>query len=161
MYDKLITLFSRIGLFLGSVLLALMILVTAVDVFMRYVFSAPLPSSAEMTQIMLSLTVFAGLILVSRDGCHIVVSLFEPALNRIAPGLYKTVYAVTTTAGTAFLLWVLIVAAQDSFLFEDVTEVMEIPYLWILAVLVVCTAFALAASFTVFTKGLRGHGSAD
>lgn len=161
MFDKIVGLFSRIGLLLGSALLVAMMVLTAVDVFMRYAFSTPLPGVAELTQVMLSLTVFAGLILVSRDGSHIVVSLFEPALNRIAPRLYKTVYAVTSTIGTAFLVWVLVLAAEDSFIYEDTTDTLEIPFVWILSVLVICAVFALVSSFAVFRKGSRGHGSAD
>lgn len=161
MFDRIVDLLSRIGLVLGSALLVGMTLLTAIDVVLRYVFSAPLPSSAEMIQLMLSLTVFLGLILVSRDGSHIVVSLFEPALNRLSPRLYTGVYAVTSFAGTAFLLWVMVLAARDSYLFEDTTEAMEIPFVWILAVLAVCVGFALIACMSVFTKGISGHGSAD
>ena len=120
MFDKVVDLFSRIGLIVGSVLLATMMVLTVVDVFMRYVFSAPLPSVAELTQIMLSMTVFAGFILVSRDGSHIVVSLFEPTLTRIAPRMYRLLYAVSNTVGTAFILWVLILTARDAFIFQEV-----------------------------------------
>jgi len=159
--DKVIDLLSRIGLICGSVLLAVMMVLTVVDVFMRYVFSAPLPSVAELTQIMLSMTVFAGFILVSRDGSHIVVSLFESTLTRLAPRTYRLLYAISNAVGTAFILWVLILAARDSFVFKDVTEVLEIPFIWILAVLAVSAAFALVTSISVFTKGPVGHGSTD
>ena len=161
MFDKVVNWLCRIGLIVGSALLISMVLLTALDVFLRYFFSAPLPSGAEITQLMLSLTVFLGLILVNRDGSHIVVSLFEPMLNRVSPRLYTSVYAVTSSLGTAFLLWVMILAARDSYVFEDSTEGLEIPYVWILGILVACISFALIASLTVFAKGITGHGSAD
>ena len=161
MFDKVVDLFSRIGLIVGSVLLALMMVLTVVDVLMRYVFSAPLPSVAELTQIMLSMTVFAGFILVSRDGSHIVVSLFEPTLTRIAPRMYRLLYAISNTVGTAFILWVLILTARDAFIFQEVTEVLEIPFIWILSVLAVSTALALVTSLKVFAKGPVGHGPPD
>ena len=161
MFDKIVALLSRIGLLVGSTLLALMMVLTVVDVFMRYVFSAPLPSAAEMTQILLSITVFMGFILVSRDGSHIVVSLFEPALTRMAPRMYRLLYAITNTAGTAFILWVLILAAKDSFVFKDVTEVLEIPFIWIFLVLALATAGALITGLTVFKRGPASHDSLD
>lgn len=161
MLDRAIDLLSKIGLIIGSVFLAAMMLITVVDVFMRYVFSAPVSGSAEITQILLTLTVFAGFILVSRDGSHVVVSIFEPFINQISPRLYRFVYAVSNTLGTAFLLWVLIVAARESYVYEDVTEGLEIPFAWIISALVVFVAISLVAGIRVFNKGLTGHKSAD
>ena len=161
MFDKIVDLLSRIGLIVGSVLLAMMMVLTVIDVFMRYVFSAPLPSAAEMTQILLSMTVFMGFILVSRDGSHIVVSLFEPALTRVAPRLYRLLYAITNTVGTAFILWVLILAAKDSFVFKDVTEVLEIPFIWIFLVLAFSVTCALITGLAVFKRGPVGHDSVE
>ncbi len=161
MFDKVVGLISRVALIVGSVLLALMMLLTVVDVFMRYVFSAPVSGSAELTQILLTLTVFAGFILVSRDGSHIVVSIFEPIINQFSPKLYVLIYAISNTLGTGFLLWVLIVAARDSFIYEDATEGLEIPFVWIISALVVLVAFSLVAGIRVFTKGPTSHGSAD
>ena len=161
MFDRVVDAFSRIGLVVGSVLLALMMMVTVVDVFLRYAFSAPLPSGAEITQILLSLTVFAGLILVSRDGSHIVVSIFEPALTRIAPRIYRLLYAISNTLGAAFICYVLVLAAQDAFIFEETTEVLEIPLVWILSVLAIFTAFSTVTSIVVFKRGTSGHGTAE
>ncbi|PSL19731.1 TRAP transporter small permease [Shimia abyssi] len=161
MFDKIIDTLSKAGLIIGSILLAMMMLITVVDVFMRYVFSAPISGSAEMTQILLTLTVFAGFILVSRDGTHVVVSIFEPFIDRLSTRLYRLVYAISNTLGTAFLLWVLIVAVRDAFEYEDVTEGLEIPFGWIISVLIVFVAIALLAGFKVFTKGQIGHEPAD
>ena len=160
-FDKITAVLSRFGLILGSAFLALMMVLTVIDVFMRYVFSSPLPSAAEMTQILLSMTVFMGFILVSRDGSHIVVSLFEPALTRVAPRMYRLLYAITNTIGTAFILWVLILAAKDSYVFKDVTEVLEIPFIWIFLILAFATACALITGITVFKRGPVNHDSLE
>lgn len=161
MLDRAIDIFSRVALIAGSIFLAFMMLITVVDVFMRYVFSAPVSGSAEITQILLTLTVFTGFVLVSRDGSHVVVSIFEPFISKLSPRLYRMVYAISNTVGTAFLLWVLIVAARESFLYEDVTEGLEIPFAWIISALVVCVALALVAGIKVFKSGQIGHDTAD
>jgi len=161
MLEKTISLVSRIGLIFGSVLLAIMMVLTVIDVFMRYVFASPLPSVAELTQIMLSMVVFVGFILVSRDGTHIVVSLFEPFFMRVAPRFYRLLYAVSNTLGTVFILWVLILTAKDAYIFRDHTEALEIPLTWLLAVLILSCVFATLGSFLVFSKGQQGHGSAE
>lgn len=161
MIDKAIDFFSRMGLIAGSAFLAAMMFITVADVFMRYVFSAPISGSAEITQILLTLTVFAGFILVSRDGSHVVVSIFEPLISRLSPKLYRLVYAVSNTVGTAFLLWVLIVLARDSFLYEDVTEGLEIPFAWIISALVVFVGLSLLTGIRVFKGGQIGHEPVD
>ncbi len=161
MFIKGVETLSRIGLILGSVFLALMMLITVADVFMRYVFSAPISGSAEMTQILLTMTVFAGFILVSRDGSHVVVSIFEPVVSRVSPGLFRLIYAISNTVGTAFLLWVLFIAARESYLYEDVTEGLEIPFFWIISVLVVFVAVSLVAGLKVFTSKPISKDSAN
>lgn len=161
MLERTINLVSRIGLIFGSILLAIMMVLTVVDVFMRYVFLWPLPSVAELSQIMLTMTVFAGFILVSRDGSHIVVSLFEPALTRMAPRLYPLLYALSNTIGAGFILYVLILTARDAYIFKSHTEALYIPLYWILVVLITACVFAVVASLRVFVKGSTGHGSAD
>ena len=161
MFEKFVDIFSRAGLIVGSMLLAIMMLLTVADVFMRYVFSAPISGSAEITQILLTLVVFTGFILVSRDGSHIVVSIFEPTISKFAPGMYGFIYAFANTLGNAFLLWVLYVAAREAFEWEDVTEGLEISFGWIISALTVFATLAFVAGFRVFTKGIGGHESAE
>ena len=161
MYERAVVLFSRIGLVVASVLLAAMVLVTVTDVFMRYVFSAPLASGAEITRILLTMTVFAGFILVSRDGSHIVVSIFEPVLTRVAPNLYRLLYAISNFLGSAFVLWVLVLTARDSWVFQETTEALDVPMIWILGVLVVLCALAVVTSTVVFRKGRIGQETGE
>ena len=89
------------------------------------------------------------------------VSIFEPLISRLSPKLYRLVYAVSNTVGTAFLLWVLIVLARDSFLYEDVTEGLEIPFAWIISALVVFVGLSLLTGIRVFKGGQIGHEPVD
>ena len=68
----------------GGILLLLMG-ITVLDVFLRYVFNAPLASAWEFTEFSMSLIVFLGIAYCGWTGGHIAVDVFEKWLNR--PGL--------------------------------------------------------------------------
>lgn len=138
-----------------------MMILTVIDVFLRYVFSSPLPSTGELTQFFLAITIFAGLVLISRDGGHIIVSLLETHLERTAPWLYKGLYAVSNTVGAALICHILVLLALDAWEFEEISVVTEFPMVWLTGFLAVLSLLCLLVSFRVFFRGDRSHESAD
>jgi TRAP-type mannitol/chloroaromatic compound transport system permease large subunit len=129
-----------------------------IDVFLRYLFSSPLPSTGELTQFLLAITVFAGLVLISRDGGHVVVSLFEPQLTQRAPWLYNGLYAVSITVGAALILYILVLLAYDAWEFEETSIVTEFPMAWLIGFLAILTLLCLVVSFRVFLPSLQALG---
>ena len=138
-----------------------MAILTVIDVFLRYAFSAPLPSTGELTQFFLAITVFAGLVLIGRDGGHIVVSLFETRLTRSAPLVYKGLYAVSNSAGSAVILYILANSAFEAWEFEETSIVTEFPMVWLVGFIAALSLLCLVVSFRVFVHGNAGHGTAD
>ena len=65
----------------GGVLLLVMA-VTVLDVFMRYLFNAPLASAWEFTEFSMALIVFFGIAYCGWTGGHIAVDVFEKWLDR-------------------------------------------------------------------------------
>jgi TRAP-type C4-dicarboxylate transport system permease small subunit len=65
----------------GGILLLLMA-VTVLDVFLRYVFNAPLASAWEFTEFSMALIVFLGIAYCGWTGGHIAVDVFEKWLDR-------------------------------------------------------------------------------
>lgn len=91
----------------GTLLLAMMLL-TVVDVVGRYVFAAPVPGAFEATEVMLALSIFAGLPLVTARGEHITVRLaIDPLPTLPRRVLLRIADAVTALAlgYAAFLLY--------------------------------------------------------
>jgi TRAP-type transport system small permease protein len=70
-----------LGLVAGLVLASMMLL-TTVDVFLRYVLSKPLSGAFETTEIMLAMLIFAGLPIVSDTRQHIVIDTLEGYMSR-------------------------------------------------------------------------------
>lgn len=160
MYDKLTDWIGRVALAIAAGFLATMTILTVIDVLLRYLFSAPLPSTGELTQFFLAITIFAGLVLISRDGGHIVVSLFEPQLTRIAPRFYKGLYAASNTFGTALILYILTLSTFEAWEYEETSIVTEFPMVWLIGFITVLTLLCLVVSFRVFLRGNLGHGAA-
>ena len=161
MFDRITDWIGRVGLVIAAGALATMSVLTVIDVLLRYLFSAPLPSTGELTQFFLAITVFAGLVLISRDGGHIVVSLMESQLTRIAPRFYKGLYAVSNTMGIAIILYILILLALDAWEYEELSIVTEFPMVWLILFLAGLTFLCLIASFRIFVRGTSGQETVD
>lgn len=73
-FDKWLTCLLQLACALP---LALILLLTFVDVFMRYVFASPVNGSSEIIQMAMAITIFAGLPLITRERGHITVSLID------------------------------------------------------------------------------------
>ncbi len=112
----------------GAFLLAIMMVLTCVDVFMRYVMLRPVLGSNEMTEFLLAGVVFAGLALVTGKRQHIVVSLFEPALLRVMPGTYKWLAIICNFIGIVAVALLIYSYMKFQYLMQNETEILEWPY---------------------------------
>lgn len=156
MYARLARGIANLSLLLGGICMAIMTVITIADVFMRYVFKSPLPGTGEHTQLLLAVIVFAGLVLVTREGTHIVVSLCEGVLNRHIPGLYNFFYLVAHVAGLALILYTLFLATLEMYEYEEETLVMEYPMVYlgiIMTVMVVLAVFQLGSLMKISPSG--------
>lgn len=82
----------------AAALLAMMAL-TFVDVNLRYWLGQPILGSNEMTEFLLGTVVFSGLLIVTGENSHIVVTLLERALRRRIPGVYRWLGVGANLAG--------------------------------------------------------------
>ena len=91
--DTIVSALERIA----SLLLVAIMLITIVDVVFRYLLKSPLAASFELTEVLLSVMIFASIaVAVARDE-HIEVTLFESLLTRFPP-FKRTVYVVSRLA---------------------------------------------------------------
>ena len=74
---------------LATITLATMMILTFLDVNLRYWLGEPILGSNEMTEFLLGTVVMSGLVIVSGERSHIAVTLFEPFLQRKIPVIYK------------------------------------------------------------------------
>jgi TRAP-type C4-dicarboxylate transport system permease small subunit len=86
----------------------LMMAITTVDVFARYVFSAPLRGAFEIVTLLLATSTFIALPMVTRSGEHIAVDLLRPLLRGRAAAVQRAAVLIVSgaiLAGIAVQLW--------------------------------------------------------
>lgn len=134
-----------VGAVAGMTLFLLMAL-TAVDVVGRYLLNRPLPGSLELTEIMMSVMIFAALPLVTaRDG-HIAVDIADHLLPDGPKRWVDRVVGAICAAGLAVLAWRLTVKALQLGSYGDVTASLRIPLYplaWFMAIGVGLTSVVL------------------
>ncbi len=157
MFENIPKLIANAGLWLGGICMALMAVMTVADIFMRYVFLSPLPGTSEHTQLLMAVIVFAGLVLVTREGTHIVVSLFEGPLDRIAPGLFRWVYVLSNIVGLAFITYAMVLLTRDMYEFEEETLVMSYPLVYLGGFVVLLLALCMLQLPHLMKSGPSGH----
>lgn len=140
------TFVRRFTIILGALCLSAMVVLTCVDVALRYFTNSPIFGSSEMVRVMLGICVFAGMFAVTRDRGHVNVSLFEPFLLRYFRGVYRTLFDGATLLGvlavTAILLW----KVWDLTHYPDYSVVLRIPMIWVVSIMAGLSALSIVAA---------------
>jgi TRAP-type C4-dicarboxylate transport system permease small subunit len=136
----------KLTIVLGALCLTAMVAVTCAEVFMRYFFNRPIFGSAEMTQILLGMLVFAGMFAVTRDRGHVNVSLFEPFLLKHFRRGYRSLFDVCTLIGVLAVAVILGWRVWDLTHYPETTVVLRLPMLWIVGIMTFLALLAVVAA---------------
>lgn len=127
----------------AAVVLFAMMMVTAVDVAGRYLFSKPLPGGFELTEMMLAALIYCGLPIVSLNRGHIVIDsldpFFAPAFKRALDVIADAV-CVVTLAGIGWLIFRRALRVAE---YGDTTSVLKLPLAplaWLMGAMIAMTA---------------------
>ena len=93
---------------LATITLATMMILTFLDVNLRYWLGEPILGSNEMTEFLLGTVVMSGLVIVSGERSHIAVTLFEPFLQRKIPVIYKWLGILVNLIGIVAVTYLII-----------------------------------------------------
>lgn len=139
---------QELPLFVASIILFLMMILTFTDVVMRSALDAPIEASTELIKIAMAVIVFTVLPVVSWRNDHISVDLldrfYSPFLARLRDGLVALVCG-------GMLFWPaerIVVLAKRAASYGDVTEYLGIQQSYI-AWMVACMTFITAAVLVV------------
>jgi len=140
---RLETVLQRVLGALAAVILFAMMMLTAVDVIGRYLFSRPVNGGFEVTEILLAALIYCGLPLVSARREHIVIDTFDPFFSprfKRALDVIAEILCTIAFGGTAVLIFQ---RAERIASYGDTTSVLKLPlapFAYIVAVMIAITA---------------------
>lgn len=149
------TFIRKFTIVLGAFCLVAMTLVTCAEVVMRYFFSRPIFGSAELTQLLLGVLVFAGMFAVTRDRGHVNVSLFEPFLLKYFRRGYRSLFDVCTLIGVLAVAIILGWRVWDLTHYPETTVVLRLPMIWIVGAMTALAFLAVVAAVAAMREEKR------
>jgi|SRR5690554_3150645 TRAP-type C4-dicarboxylate transport system permease small subunit len=138
----------------AAIIMFLMMLVTLIDVLGRYLFSAPLNGAYELTELMLAAVIFLGLPLITAEGGHIAVDLFDSLFGRLGQRIQAVLIELINVVAFSTFTWVLWQHALKVQRYADTTAVLQIPLAWLAFMMAATTGLATLA---LILRLLFGH----
>lgn len=89
---------------IAQIILWLFVIITSLQVIMRYIFDAPLQWPEELTQILLVWMTFIAAVGLSRQGLHIRVEIVENFLGTVSRNGLEAIYNILTLIFLATLI---------------------------------------------------------
>lgn len=115
----------------AGVVIAIMMVLTFIDVIGRYVFNEPIFGASELISALLALAIFAGLGVANARDDHIVVELMDHQVRRHFPFFYDVVIQLFSIGVMALIAFVLLEMAVETLHQNARTYVIEMPLFWI------------------------------
>lgn len=134
---------------IASFVLALLAVMTFVDVIGRYFFNSPFTFTVEITELAMGLIVYLGVGLITHENGHISVDVVTLRLSERVRGLFEVVTNALALAFLCFMVWQVWLRAQDIYLKGDITAVWHVP-IW-------PVVFVMAAGSVFFLTGVFLH----
>lgn len=107
--------------------IAVILVLTFIDVFMRYVFARPVTGATEIIRFCMALSVFAGFPILTRDRGHITVSLIDNLLKPHALRIKQALCDFISLLALVLLAWRLWDQAQLYIHSQAATIVLDLP----------------------------------
>jgi TRAP-type transport system small permease protein len=136
--SKIARLFNRYFLLLLTIsigALVVMMAVTVANVFMRYIFNAPIVGAYDSVEICLTISVFFALPAVIFEGQPVVIDLIDGFLSPNKVKFLKMIASLAAAIILVFIFFAMLKPMQDAYLYGDVKPEFGFPVwiVWIFA----------------------------
>ena len=146
---------------LATISLASMMILTFLDVNLRYWLGEPILGSNEMTEFLLGTVVMSGLVIVSGERSHIAVTLFEPFLQRKIPVIYKWLGILVNLIGIVAVTYLIIHYTLFMKTQGNETEIREWQWWWLGTLLSTLCFFAILMAIRSIWSPLENSMTAE
>jgi TRAP-type C4-dicarboxylate transport system permease small subunit len=130
-----------------------MMLLTAVDVFSRYLLSQPIAAALELTETLMAITIFAALPLVSLRGSHITVDLLGMLVGPRISTYLDALGELVCAGAIGVLSWQMAERAIQLYGYGETTAVLKY-LIWPAAAII---ALGSAVSVPIFIARFGDH----
>ena len=113
--------------FIAGVFLAAMMILTGVDVAMRYFFNHPIPGSYEIIEFMMPMVVALGLAFCTLNDGHVRVDLVTSLMPKRVQQLMQSAAYLTMLCVFAIIAWQSVVRARGMIASGQYSEVLYLP----------------------------------
>jgi TRAP-type C4-dicarboxylate transport system permease small subunit len=118
---------QRSQLWLAATALVILMLVTVLDVFMRYLFNRPIRASLDTVEVMLLVFVFNGMPAAFFSRRHIVIDLLDGVFGPRITGVLIRIADVLSVLCLGLLIWAMLLPARQAFQYGDAKMELPIP----------------------------------
>lgn len=143
-FRNAVSLTSRVGVYIGAVILNVMILLVMVDVIMRKAFTTPIRGSLEISEIMLGLTVFLGLAFCAVRDEHVVIDILIERFSKHAKPIAMIIIHFVSAGVSVLMSWRLLNEALSLRSGHQVSMLLGLAtYPYVLVAFICCAVLAL------------------
>jgi TRAP-type C4-dicarboxylate transport system permease small subunit len=151
-------LLERVLGFVSALPVALIVIITFIDVFARYLFSSPLRGGIEIIEQAMALTIFTALPLVTRQRQHISVGLFDEMVKGKARRFKVATCDAVSCVALALLTWRLWLQAIEDLEGRNATLVLGLPHAPLVFSMTLLAAVATALMLVMTWNSVRTKG---
>ena len=163
--DRLLTIAGwtqRIQLWVSVVALVMLMMVTVLDVFMRYVFNNPIRASYDSVESLLLIFVFNSMAATFFGRRNVVIDIIDGFIPRGAVATFVRVADLLSVITLGLLMWAMVVPAMQSYAYAEIKQELGIPIfsLWFVAIASLIGTIFCAAVMVVArpaTDNIVGH----
>jgi TRAP-type C4-dicarboxylate transport system permease small subunit len=126
---------QRLQLWLAAVALLILMGVTVVDVFLRYLFNRPVRGSYDLVESMLLVFVFNAIAAAFFGRRHIVIDLIDSALSGRATAVLIRAADVLSVLCVGLIMWAMLIPMTQAYHYGDSKLELHLPIyiLWVVA----------------------------
>ena len=126
---------QRSQLAVAATALVILMIVTVLDVFMRYSFNRPIRASLDTVEIMLLIFVFNGMAAAFFGRRHIVIDLLDGMFGARMTSVLIRIADILSVLCLGLLAWAMLLPATQAYQYGDVKMELPIPIyvLWVVA----------------------------
>ncbi len=151
---------QRLLEFLCAILLFMLMMLTAIDVFGRYLLNAPVSGSFQIAQALMGLLIFAGLPLITARDEHLRAGLLDHLFSGRFNSLRQPLIDLFSLGAMAALTWRLWADMGQKHRSGELLPVIDIPIWTLIVFMVAMASIATAVLAWLAVARIRGRSTA-